>query len=129
MSDDAVKPSDVSPEVSAFDRFASWAARLVSRAPFFAFCVLLVVLWAPSILVVKSLDLWQLIINTLTTIITFLMVAILENSQSRADSAVQHKLNAMADALADFMEKSDIGLEGNVDELRAAVGLEQRESS
>ena len=48
---------------------------------------------------------YQLEINTTTTIITFLMVALLQNSGSRDDQATQHKLNAIADALADLMEK------------------------
>ena len=38
-------PSEVSSRVGFFDRFAGWAAILASRAPFFAFCLLLVVIW------------------------------------------------------------------------------------
>jgi low affinity Fe/Cu permease len=57
---------------------------VASRAVFFAFCVLPIVVWAPSILVFGSIDTWQLIINTATTIITFLMVALLQNSQTRS---------------------------------------------
>src|SRR4051812_25120826 len=96
-------PSDVSSRVGFFDRFAGGAALLASRATFFAFCVLLIIVWIPSILVFQSVDTWQLIINTATTIITFLMVALLQNSQTRSDQAVQHKLNAIADGLADVM--------------------------
>jgi low affinity Fe/Cu permease len=69
--------------VDFFDRFAEAASRFVSRAAFFVFCVLLVVIWAPSLPVFKSVDTWQLIINTVTTIITFLLVALLQNSQWR----------------------------------------------
>ncbi len=126
-------PSEVSGNVGFFDRFASWATLVASRAVFFAFCVLLIVVWAPSIFLFGSVDTWQLIINTATTIITFLMVALLQNSQTRSDQAVQHKLNAIADGLADIMA----GLAGQVDrdfgrdlrELRAAVGLEEHEST
>src|SRR5215210_7176153 len=78
-------PSEVSSRVGFFDRFAGHAAQLASRAWFFAFCVLLILLWAPSITVIGSVDTWQLIINTATTIVTFLMVALLQNSQTRAD--------------------------------------------
>ncbi len=75
---------------------------------------------------------WQLVINTLTTIVTFLVVALLQNSQTRADKAIQHKLNGIADGLADLME--ELGgdkpqLLQDAEELRAAVGLEHRESS
>ena len=127
-------PSEVSQRVGFFDRFAGWAALIASRAYFFAFCVLLIVVWVPSILVIKTLDTWQLIINTATTIITFLMVALLQNSQTRSDQAVQHKLNAIADGLADLMshlnEKSkDDQLEQDLVELRDAVGLEEHEST
>jgi low affinity Fe/Cu permease len=65
--------------------------------------------------------------NAATTIITFLLVALLQNSQQRADLAVQHKLNAIADALADLMDFYEE--DDDQDELRAAVGLEERESS
>jgi low affinity Fe/Cu permease len=110
-----------------FDRFATHASKVVSRAGFFAFCVLLVVLWAPSILFIHSISVWQLIINTLTTIITFLLVALLQNSQERSDKALQEKLNAIADSLSDLMQAQ--GLDGDAQELREAVGLEDRESS
>lgn len=126
-------PTDVSEQVTAFDRFAGAASRVASRAWFFAFCVALVVIWAPSYFVLKNLDTWQLIINTLTTIVTFLMVALLQNSQTRADQALQHKLNAIADGLADLMREvshtSGAELEQDVEELREAVGLEEREST
>ena len=127
-------PSEVSPDVGRFDRFANAAAHVVSRAWFFAFCVLLVLIWAPSYFAFRDIDTWQLIINTLTTIITFLMVALLQNSQMRADQAVQHKLNAIADGLADLMEhvagRSDADdLQQDRRELHDAVGLELHEST
>jgi hypothetical protein len=78
-------PSDVTQDVSWFDRFAGGASLVASRATFFAFCVLLVVLWLPSWFLIQDLDLWQLIINTVTTIVTFLMVALLQNSQRSAE--------------------------------------------
>jgi hypothetical protein len=127
-------PSQVSTRVGFFDRFAGWAALMASRATVFAFCVLLIIIWAPSYFVFQSIDTWQLIINTATTIITFLMVALLQNSQTRSDQAVQHKLNAIADGLADVMAYMQSGdnerdLEKDLRELREAVGLEEREST
>ena len=137
MSNDAQPvrmPSEVSTRVGFFDRFAGWASSAASRATFFAFCVLLILVWAPSILLLRSVDTWQLIINTATTIITFLMVALLQNSQTRSDQAVQHKLNALADGLADLMDHLASGsgerdLQRDMKELRAAVGLEDYEST
>jgi Low affinity iron permease len=119
---------------SLFDRFAGWSARFVSKAPFFAFCVLLVVVWAPTYLLVGNFDTYQLIINTPTTIITFLLVALLQNTQRRSEQAVQKKLDAIADGLSDLMDhfagdepdrvaKDD--LSKDIEDLRAAEGLEE----
>jgi low affinity Fe/Cu permease len=127
-------PTDVTPDLSLFDRFATHAAKFVSRASFFAGCVLLVLLWAPSILLIGNVDTWQLIINTATTIVTFLLVALLQNTQTRSDAATQDKLNAVAAAMATLMNHTaDIHNRGElheaVKELRAAVGLETEESA
>lgn len=127
-------PTEVSTRVGFFDRFAGLASLVAGRAAFFVFCVLLIVVWAPSILFLQDVDTWQLIINTATTIITFLMVALLQNSQTRNDQAVHHKLNAIADGLSDLMVHLASGLPDrdltrDVRELRAAIGLEEHEST
>lgn len=129
----ATMPRDIDEQVSWFDRFAGKASEFAARAPFFSICILVVVLWAPSI-IWFDMSTWQLIINTTTTIITFLMVALLQNTQSRNDAAVQHKLNALASGLADVMqhlssESSEADLEERRKELRRAVGLEENESA
>src|SRR3954451_19156359 len=103
MTEEETRPSEVDEHVSLFDRFAGHASTFVSRAPFFAFCVLLVVFWLPTLFVV-NLDTSQLIINTATTIITFLMVALIQNSQTRFEAATSKKLNVIADALADYLD-------------------------
>jgi low affinity Fe/Cu permease len=138
-----ITPTDVSARLGVFDRFAGATATWASRAPFFAFSVLLVLLWLieggvriaatgkPNAFLDQT---YQLQINTLTTIVTFLLVALLQNTQTRADAAVQHKLNAIADALADFMANAadrsgDDDLRQDLTELRAAVGLEDREGT
>lgn len=135
-SDDRM-PSSVSRHLGPFDRFATATAQLVSRAPFFVAAVLLVVAWlaegavlvvasGPSAFVDQS---FQLQINTVTTVVTFLLVALLQNTQSRSDKAIQEKLNAIADALGDLMEKSASDrhdeLKDDIVQLRDAVGLEQ----
>jgi len=96
--------------------------------------VLLVVLWAPSFALFGSVDTWQLVINTLTTIVTFLLVALLQNTQTRANDAVQHKLNALAKGQASLMAHiADINdraqLHDDMRELRQAVGLEDKEGT
>jgi hypothetical protein len=115
---------------SPFDRFAESSSDYVSRAAFFAACVLLVLVWAPSYFLIRDFDAWQLVINTATTIITFLLVALLQNSARRSDRAIHHKLDALADGLADLMEhqlnpdKADLA--GDIADLKEAVGLERR---
>jgi low affinity Fe/Cu permease len=125
-------PTDVSGHLGYFDRFAARASVFVSRAVFFTLCVLLVVIWLPSYFVIGSLDTWQLIINTITTIVTFLLVALLQNSQTRNDTATQDKLNAVAAGLADLVQlvgKDDPQAANLRRELLAAVGLENRTAS
>ena len=124
-----------------FDRFAERTSQLASRAWFFAFCVGMVVVWAPSLPLFGKVDTWQLVINTATTIITFLLVALLQNSQWRGDKATNEKLNALADSLSDLMlatadlidqiaagaDKHDLRHEA--EELRKTVGIEEQVSS
>ncbi len=122
------KPSHVGEEDrrSIFDRFADQVSRWTSRAWFFAVCVMVVLLWAPSLVFIRNLDTWQLIINTTTTIVTFLLVALLQNTGSRSDAAMHHKLNAIAEGIADLLDNLDAG---EAHDLRQAVGLEDREPS
>lgn len=119
-------------QLGGFDRFATAVSGAVSKAWFFALCVAMVLIWAPSFFVFQNVDTWQLIINTVTTIVTFLLVALLQNTQSRDMRAVHNKLNAVAEGLADLMETFegvDEGMAAHIDELRDAVGLEHREGS
>ena len=111
-----------------FDRFAARASDFVSEAVFFLACVLLVVVWLPSYFVFRDVDTWQLVINTATTIVTFLLVALLQNSQRRNELAMNAKLDALADGLADLMEgiaPENAKLQSDMRELRTAVGIEE----
>jgi low affinity Fe/Cu permease len=113
---------------TSFDRFAERASDIVSEAAFFIACVALVVVWVPSIVVIRNVDTWQLLINTATTIVTFLLVALLQNSQRRSEIAMHQKLDALADGLADLMEgiePDNERLQNDMRELRAAVGIER----
>ena len=130
-------PLSVSPHLDLFDRFASATGRMVSGAPFFAAAVFIVVAWLVEGAVRMAADgpkafmaqTYQLQINTVTTVITFLLVALLQNTQARDNVAIQDKLNAIAQGLGEFMAKADSGrhdeLKRDVEELRAAVGLEE----
>lgn len=120
---DAVMPSQQRDKVGLFDRLADAVARVTAKAWFFAACVALVLLWAPSILLIQTVDTWQLIINTATTIVTFLLVGLMQNTQERSNRALQQKLNALAAAMATLVDESI------AHELCVAVGLENEEGS
>jgi low affinity Fe/Cu permease len=116
-------------EATAFDRFAEGTSRFVSQGLFFTICLVVVVVWMPTIAIFGSIDTWQLVINTLTSVLAFLLIALLQNSERRYDEALHHKLDALAGGLADMMEHEVTGgrelLERHIEELRAAVGLER----
>jgi low affinity Fe/Cu permease len=105
-------------KVGRFDKFADLVDGQVSKAWFFAFCVALVVGWAPTLFILK-VDTAQLIINTVTTIITFLLIALLQNTSKRGNDAQQAKLNSIIIYI----------LTGDKSELRAALGLEEHEGT
>lgn len=119
--------------MSLFDRFACWASTTVARAPFFCGCLLICVLWLIQGAVRIATSGWssfldqtyQLEINTTTTVVTFLLVALLQNAQERGDKATQQKLNAIADFLATLADHEfGDATDAHVAELRRAVGLE-----
>lgn len=82
-----------------FDRFADWTEEHVAQAWFFVFCLALVLLWLPSYFLFGKVDTWQLVINTVTTVVTFLLVALLQNTQRRFELSVHEKLDAIAVAV------------------------------
>lgn len=97
--------------MNAFDRFADWVEEWVAHPIFFTFCVLSVVIWAPSIFLFSSVDTWQLIINTFTTVVTFLLVALLQNTQQRFEVSVHQKLDAILEAVG---RDDEVGAEKEV---------------
>jgi len=101
-----------------FARFARWVERQVGRSSTFVLAIALVVLWAVSGPVFDWSDTWQLVINTGTTIVTFLMVFVIQNTESRDTQAMQLKLdelirvNEMArNSLINSEEMSEIDVE------------------
>lgn len=125
--EDKELPSAVDPNKGWFDKFAEKASILVSKSYFFLGCIFVVVIWIPSFLIVSDLDIYQLLINTFTTIITFLLVALLQNTQARSNAALQQKLNAIALSLSELMRLEE--LIPQAEELEAAVGVETKEST
>ena len=80
---------------SRFATFARRAARATGRPAAFVVAALCVVLWAASGPVFGFSDTWQLVINTATTVVTFLMVFLIQNTQDRDSEAVQVKLDEL----------------------------------
>jgi low affinity Fe/Cu permease len=83
----------------SFTAFANAAARAAGRSYAFAFAVGIIAIWAITGPLFKFSDTWQLVINTGTTIITFLMVFLIQNTQNRDAEAVQIKLDEIIRAL------------------------------
>ena len=83
------------PEKPFFARFARWVERQVGRSSTFMLAIAVVLLWAASGPVFGWSDTWQLVINTGTTIVTFLMVFVIQNTQSRDTQAMQLKLDEL----------------------------------
>ena len=79
----------------AFTRFAQSAARFTGRPPCFAIAAAMIVVWAMTGPIFKFNNTWQLVINTGTTIVTFLMVFLIQNTQNRDTEALQIKLDEL----------------------------------
>jgi low affinity Fe/Cu permease len=78
-----------------FADFANATARIAGSPAAFLICVVAVVLWAVSGPFFGFSENWQLVINTGTTIVTFLMVFLIQNTQNRAGTALQTKLDEL----------------------------------
>ena len=78
-----------------FSDAASTVARATGRPVTFVCCCLVIVIWAVSGPLFGYSDTWQLIINTGTTIVTFLMVFLIQNTQNRDGAAIQAKLDEL----------------------------------
>jgi len=105
-----------------FGKFAATASGWLGSKRAFAGAVLAIVLWAATGPVFKFSDTWQLVINTGTTIVTFLMVFLIQNTQNRDARAINLKLNELIraidkarDQMIDIETLSDLEL----DELQA----------
>ena len=118
---------------SWFGKFAKKTSCYAGRPVTFGVAILLIVVWAASGPLFKFSDTWQLIVNTSTTIVTFLMVFLIQNSQNRDGEALQIKLDELIriqkkanNALMDLEDLS----EEELDEVRAEfvkLAQEQRE--
>jgi low affinity Fe/Cu permease len=78
-----------------FSKIATWIAHQAGRPVSFLLAVMTVLMWAITGPIFHFSDTWQLIINTGTTIVTFLMVFVIQNTQNRDGAAIQAKLDEL----------------------------------
>jgi low affinity Fe/Cu permease len=114
------------PARSLFDRFAKWSAKFTGRPLTFALAAGVIVVWLVTGPLFGFSDTWQLVINTGTTIVTFLMVFLIQNSQNRDSAALQLKLDELIrsargahNAMLDLEELSEQELEAIRDKYEA----------
>jgi low affinity Fe/Cu permease len=114
---------------SPFEHFVEICYQGASRAPFFFVCLFIVVVWLASLPLWVDLKAWQVAIHTVASVMTILLLALLQNAGRRSEEAAQEKMNVLAEALAALMAsqaRTDPELEDAVRKLREAVGLEDR---
>lgn len=93
-----------------FVKFASATAKIAGKPWTFIACLGIVLVWAFSGPVFKFSETWQLVINTSTTIITFLMVFLIQNTQNRDGAAIHAKLDELIHAIRSADERF-VGIE------------------
>src|SRR5688500_6634485 len=109
-----------------FLRFATYTARLAGKPWTFLLCLAVVIVWAVTGPMFGFSATWQLIINTGTTIVTFLMVFLIQNTQNRDGAAIQAELDELIHAVRNADERF-IGIE-RLSDKELAVILEKVEA-
>jgi low affinity Fe/Cu permease len=101
-----------------FKNFAKWTARITGHPTAFVLAVGLIIVWGVTGPMFGYSNTWQLVINTGTTIVTFLMVFLIQNTQNRDTGAMQTKLDELIraiegahNALLDLEELDDSDIE------------------
>jgi low affinity Fe/Cu permease len=121
---DGVSPPTQTAGVSAVDRFFTFCSSRIAAAAgqpmTFVVALALIVGWGVTGPVFHYSDTWQLIVNTATTIVTFLMVFLIQNSQNRDAAAIQAKLDELIRAVEDAREQF-IGIEHLTDQQIEAI--------
>jgi low affinity Fe/Cu permease len=82
-----------------FERIAHWATRWTGSSGAFALALGIVLVWAATGPLFDFTDTWQLVINTGTTVVTFLMVFLIQRAQNKEGQAIQLKLNELVAAV------------------------------
>lgn len=110
-----------------FTRISSWTARISGQPAVFIVALLTVIIWGLTGPIFQYSETWQLVINTGTTIVTFLMVFLIQNSQNRDTASMQAKLDELLRSIPQAREQF-IGIEHlSVQEVEAIRTALERE--
>jgi low affinity Fe/Cu permease len=116
---------------SGFTRLAKWTARQSGHPLTFIVAVSLIIVWAVTGPLFGFSDTWQLVINTGTTIITFLMVFLIQNTQNRDTAALQVKLDELIrvikDARNELIDAEELD-EEDMERIKAELGKEAKKA-
>jgi len=110
---------------SRFTHFAKWTARITGRPGTFVAAFAIILIWATTGPIFHFSDTWQLVINTSTTIVTFLMVFLIQNTQNRETKAINLKLDELIRAV-EKARNNMVDLENASDEELDAIQVQFR---
>jgi low affinity Fe/Cu permease len=112
-----------------FEKFVEAVNQQVSRAPFFLLMLVIIVGWLASYPLFSSGKDWQYVIHTISSVISLLLLVLLENAGRRSQESVHEKLNVLAEGMAALMKsegRDDPELREAEKKLNEAIGLEER---
>ena len=134
MRRDMAKPATSA--ARTFERFAATATRFTGSVPAFGIALGVILTWALTGPLFRFSDTWQLVINTGTTVVTFLMVFLIQHAQNKDTRAMELKLNELVAAVAgasnrliDVENLSEEELDVLHDHYRALVEMARHEAS
>ena len=126
---DAARTREGRDSRSPFEDFTERVNNWTSRPLSFLVCIAIVLIWLVSLPLWVDLKAWQVAIHTVASVVSLLLLVLLENAARRHQEVAQEKLNVIAEALAALMTShavNDPELREATEKLREAVGLEER---
>ncbi len=110
-----------------FVEFSNITSRIVGSPEWFVFSIVVILIWIPSRWLFTSNELWHLFINTFTTILTFLMMALLHSSQSRWEKKME-RLEEHQQRVLKLLEKDTMYIKSGLERIRIEKLVNTNES-